>query len=107
MFSAQICVLKHQNSLAHGEGAKPPHQIPPPRRLWRLDIWRLQRLEFLALHFQNRCAALVQRQNVHINCIKTIGCRLRPECWGSLCALPDPLVEMQIIALGVKLDFLQ
>src|SRR5208282_5395809 len=47
-FSAQIYVLKHQNSLAPGEGAKPSPQTPPPRRLRRLDTRRLRRLEFLA-----------------------------------------------------------
>ena len=49
IFSAQICVLKHQNTLAPGRRALPPPQTPPPRRLRRLDTRRLWRLEFLLL----------------------------------------------------------
>jgi len=48
IFSAQICVLKHQNSLAPGEGTTLPPHPPPPRRLRRLDTRRLRSLEFLA-----------------------------------------------------------
>src|SRR5208282_3125286 len=52
IISAQICVLKHQNSLAPGEEAKPPPQTYPPRRLRRLDARLLRRLEFLAPTFK-------------------------------------------------------
>ena len=60
-FSAQICVLKYQNSLAPGEGAS-PLLIPLPLDAFGVSILGAYGASnFWPPHFQNRAAALASR----------------------------------------------
>ena len=61
IFSAQICVLKHQNSLTPGEGAKPLPQTPPPSTPSASRYSAPTAPRILAPHLQNRGAALEPR----------------------------------------------